>query len=106
MDNNPESDFILHMTQEAWERIAALAVKPEKSLATLMSEFADIKARLHVVTRLLQLSLERSGVPREEVDRLTQTSLSVARKKYGQRAAARLVTLGGLQVLDDSEPTA
>jgi hypothetical protein len=92
----PEPDFILHMTQEDWERIAALAGKPEKGLAVLMSEFADIKARLHLVTTLLRISLERSGLPKAEVDLVIQTSLLEARKTYGQRAASRLVTLGGL----------
>lgn len=100
-----ESDFVLHMTQEEWERIAALAKEPAKGLAVLMSEFADIKARLHVVTTLLRVSLERSGFPKAEIDQLIESSLLAARKTYGQRAASRLVTLGGLQVLDDSEPT-
>lgn len=93
------------MTQEEWERIAALAKEPSKSLAVMMSEFADIKARLHVVITLLRISLERSGLPKAEIDQLIQSSLSEGRKTYGQRAASRLVTLGALQVLDDSEPT-
>ena len=103
--SKPDSDFVLEMTQEDWGRIAALAKEPEKGLVVLMSEFADIKARLHVVTTLLRLSLELSGLPKTEIDQLIRSSLAEGRKTYGQRAATRLVTLGGLQVLDDSEPT-
>lgn len=29
--NNKAPDFVLHMTQEEWERIAALAKEPEKT---------------------------------------------------------------------------
>ena len=91
------------MSQEEWERIAALANKPEKSLAVLMSEAAEIKAQLHALTTLLSLLLVRTGLSQAQIDQVRHIALEEGRKTHGQRAASRLTTLGALQTLEDSD---